>query len=429
MNKASKIKPIRAVGYLSVTAIALNGMIGSGIFVLPSTVAASLGQLSPIAYITSAIAAVLIVLCFAEVGSMYERSGGPYVYAKETFGDFVGFEVGWMFMLARVTAIAAISNAFADYLGEFWPSMAVGAGRVEVITLAILALAWINILGVRYGAWVINLLTMAKLIPLLLFLMVGWFFIEPGSYSLLALPEFTPLARASLVLIFAFGGFEFATVPSEEVINPRRNIPVALITAVSSTALFYLLIQIVALGTLPDLGSSARPLAAAAGNFLGPAGVIILTIGAILSTSGTNSAVMLIGPRMLYALASDGHLPGALARLHPRYRTPHISVIVFAVSAWAMALYSDFAQLATVSAIARLLYYITTCLAVPILRRKFPNSPRMFRLPGGVIIPALAVAISVWLLSGSTAAQATVGAGALILGAAIYKVIRLMGRR
>ena len=405
-------------------AIAVNGVIGSGIFVLPATVASLLGPASPVAYIVAAFLIALIVLCFAEAGSMFEQTGGPYLYAREAFGSFVGLEVGWMFLLSRLAAASAIANACTLYLGYFWPRLAGGIGRAIALTVLLWGLGLLNLVGVRYGAWAVNLLTIVKLVPLLLFVGVGLFFVDSSRYQILALPGLTPLRQASLALIFAFGGFENASVPAEEVKNPTRNLPIALIASIALTALLYIAIQVVALGTLPGLADDATPLASAGRMFLGPAGGAILTLAAVLSTTGSVSAVALVGPRILYSLAQGGQLPRALARVHPRYRTPHIAVIVFALAAWVIALYGSFAQLVTVSAIARLLFSATTCLAVPVLRRKMPNATRGFRVPGGVIIPALAAVISIWLLTGISKAQAIAGIVALLVGVVLYAFFR-----
>ena len=415
---------IRAVGLFGLIAIAVNGVIGSGIFVLPATVAFLLGPASPVAYIVAAFLIALIVLCFAEAGSMFEQTGGPYLYAREAFGSFIGLEVGWMFLLSRLAATSAIANAFTAYLGYFWQAMASGIGRAIALTVLLWGLGLLNLVGVRYGAWAVNLLTIVKLVPLLLFVGVGLFFVDSSRYQILALPDLTSLRQASLALIFAFGGFENASVPTEEVKNPTRNLPIALIVSIALTALLYILIQIVALGTLPDLARDATPLGSAAQMFLGSAGAALITVGAMLSTIGSDSAVILVGPRILYALAEAGQLPGALARVHPRYKTPHIAVIVFALAAWVIALYGNFAQLVTVSAIARLLFSATTCLAVPVLRRRMPDARRKFSVPGGALIPALAAVISIWLLTGVSQAQAIAGGIALSSGAVLFIFFR-----
>ena len=419
---------LRAVGLLSLTAIALNGMIGSGIFLLPATVASLLGSWSPLAYLLSGLAILLIILCFAEVGSRFERTGGPYLYARTALGPFVGFEVGWMFFLARLTAFAAISNAFTAYLAYFWPAAGAGVGRVIAISALLVVLAVINFVGVRYATWFVNLLTVGKLLPLLLLAVAGLFFIDARHFSFTALPPIAAFRQASLMLIFAFGGFEFASVPSEEVVNPRRNLAIALLAAVSLTGIIYVLVQVVALGTVPQLATASAPLASSAQHFLGVIGGVIVAVGALLSTTGTDSATVLVGPRLLYAMAEGGQLPGVLARVHPRYRTPHLALVVFALGAWAVAMYSNFGELAALSAIARLFYYLTTCLAVPLLRRKMPDVPGQFAVPGGGLIPVSAAVVSLWLLSGSTSRQAVLGAGALLTGAAIY-VLQRWGAR
>jgi amino acid transporter len=419
---------VRAVGLFGLTAISLNGVIGSGIFVLPATVAALMGAASPVAYVIAAVATTLIVLCFAEAGSLFERTGGPYLYAREAFGSFIGFEVGWVFLLTRLAAGAAISNAFVAYLGYFWPALAGGVGRVLAITMLVVVLAWLNLIGIRSGSWTVNVLTAAKLVPMLLFISIGLFFVDEQRYTFMALPDMSDLRQASIMLIFAFGGFENASVPSEEVMNPRRNLPIALLVSISLTTVIYILIQVVALGTLPTLANDPTPLASAGRTFLGPVGAAIITLGAILSTSGSNSALMLVGPRILYALSDGGHLPTALSRIHPRYRTPFISVIVFAALTWAMALYGSFAGLVAMSAISRLLFSATTCLSIPILRRKKSLGSRRFNLPGGPVIPLLAAGIGIWLLTGVNRNQAIAGVIGLLVGALIYPVVR-SGRR
>jgi basic amino acid/polyamine antiporter, APA family len=415
---------IRAVGLFGLIAIAVNGVIGSGIFVLPATVAKLLGPASPVAYIVAALLVALIVLCFAEAGSMFEQTGGPYLYARAAFGNFIGLEVGWLFLLSRLAAASAIATACTAYLGYLWPALGTGIGRAAALTVLLWGLAWLNIVGVRYGSWTVNLLTVVKIIPLLIFVLVGLFFVDSSRYQILALPDTNELRQASLLLVFAFGGFENASVPTEEVKNPTSNLPIALIVSIVLTAFFYIFIQIVAQGTLPGLAGDSTPLASAARVFLGPAGAMMITVGAVLSTTGSNSAVALVGPRILYALAEGGQLPRALTRVHPRYRTPHIAVIVFAFASWAIALYGSFAELVMVSAVARLLFSATTCLAVPVLRRKLPEAERRFRVPGGVIIPALAAAISAWLLTGMSRTQAIAGGVALATGVIFYAVSR-----
>jgi APA family basic amino acid/polyamine antiporter len=275
---------------------------------------------------------------------------------------------------------------------------------------------------VRYAGWTVNVLTVAKLVPLLLFVAVGLLHADPSRYALFARPDSAGLRQASLLLIFAFGGFENASVPGDESKDPRRHLPVALLAAIGLTAVLYVLIQVVALGTLPGLAADPTPLASAARGFLGPAGALAIALGAVVSTAGSSSALALVGPRILYALADGGQLPAVLARVHARGRTPYVSVLVFAVLAWAAALLGNFARLAAVSALARLVFSAVTCLAVPVLRRKMPEAERRFRVPGGALVPALAAVLCVWLLTGMQLEQAAAGAAALVVGLFLYLV-------
>jgi len=412
--------PIRAIGWLSLTAIAVNGMVGGGILILPANMAQLLGGNSLLAYVLAGTAVVLVALCFAEAGSMFEGSGGPYLYTREAFGRFAGFQAAILLTLSRVAGAAAISNAFSAYAGFLWPVLGAGSGRAAAITLVFAALTLVNYLGIRPGVWTINLLTVGKLLPLLAFCAIGLFHLgaPPPASALTAVS----LQQASLLLIYAFGGFEFASIPSEEVIQPRRTLPVVILASVSSVVLLYLVIQWVAMRTLPGLAASHAPLAEAAQLFLGPAGGLLLAAGAVLSTTGTNSASILVGSRMLYALGRSGDLPAAFARLHPRHRTPVVSTLLFAAAAWIAALIGSFSELAALGALSRVLYYTATCAAVPVLRRKQIAASRAFTLPGGWTVPALALGVCAWLLAGSTLQQAAITAAAMFAGTILYGI-------
>ncbi len=418
---------VRAVGLAGLVAIAVNGVVGSGIFVLPATVAAIAGRASPAAYLVAAVLMALVVACFAEAGSLFDETGGPYIYARRAFGPFFGFLVGWMFFLSRLAACAAIANAFVAYLGYFWPAASRGSGRVAVLTISIALLAVLNARGVRSGALTVNLLTVAKMLPLAVFVVVGLFFVDPERFRLLELPPLSSLKQASLLLVFAFGGFENANVLTEELKDPKRDLPIAILLAIATTAVLYILIQIVAIGTLPGLALDPTPLASAAEGFLGPVGAVLLTLGAIFSTLGNESGLVLVGPRILYAFAKAGQLPSAVARVHPHYQTPHVTVLVFAGLAWLAAVPGSFVGLVAVSAIARLIFSAATCLAIPVLRRRLP--PARFRVPGGPVIPLAATALSLWLLSGVDRAQAAAGGLALAAGLALYLVFGFRGRK
>jgi len=422
MAAAPRYSPVRAVGPLSLTAISINTVIGSGIFALPAAMAQLLGPAAPFVYVSAGGAVILIALCFAEIGSRFESSGGPYVYARAAFGELAGFEVAWIFLLARVTALAAAGNIFSGYLGYFWPFVQHGAGRFLAITVMLAALTMANVVGVRPSTTVNNILTIGKLLPLCIFCVAGLFLLDLRAIPTPHLPAISPLQTASLLMMFALGGFENASIPTEEVIDPKKNVPTAILASVVLVVVLYFLIQIVSLAALPGLTTSTTPLASAARNFLGPEGAILLTIGALLSTAGTNHANLFAGPRMLYALGRDGCLPGQFSRLHPRYRTPALSIVLYALMGWMLAISSAFTQLAALSAVARLLMYTTTCLAVLVLRRRLGSAHGRFFLPGGAMIPLLALCVCVWLLTGSSANQVLVAAAALLAGTLLYGI-------
>jgi APA family basic amino acid/polyamine antiporter len=255
-------------------------------------------------------------------------------------------------------------------------------------------------------------------VPLIVFAAAGLFALDPAAPSPWTAPEAAGLQQASLILMFAFGGFEMAVIPGGEIINPRRNIPIAMLVSIAIVVVLYVLIQLVAQGTLPEPASSATPLASASARFLGPAGAALVTLGAVLSTSGTTSGVMLTAPRMIFAMGEGGNLPALFGRVHPRFRTPHAAVVATALIGWLFAMFSQFSTMAAVSALARLVTYIGVCLSLPVLRRTMPDGG--FRVPAGTAVAVAATAISLWLLMGSTRTQFLMGGGAFLIGALIY---------
>jgi APA family basic amino acid/polyamine antiporter len=418
VHTAKPVRLVRVVGLLSLTAIAINGIIGAGIFVLPAAVAGILGTASLSAYILAGLAAFSIALCFAEAASRFTASGGPFAYARAAFGNFIGFQVGWMFLLSRLSGMAAVTAALSAYLGYFWPSASTGAGRLLVISGVYIALTVVNVLGVRQSVWLTNSLTIAKLFPLGVFCAVGLFSVDPTRFSFF-IPPLLDLREAGLLLIFAFGGFEFASVPADEVINPRRTVPLAVLAAVGFVSFAYFVIHVVVQGTLPELASSATPLASASQLFLGSVGAAFITWGAVFSMAGTSSASMLVGSRMLYALGRSGAFPSIFAWIHHQYLTPWIAICTFSLLSWSFAATGSFAHLAAVSSMARLIVYGSTCSAVPVLRRRMPGS---FVTPGGIMIPAIALVLCAWLITGVSRIQALTGMAAFFMGILVYAV-------
>ena len=419
---------VRAIRRWDLAALAINSIIGAGIFGLPSEVYRRIGAYSLIAFVVCALVVTLIILCFAEVGSRFSETGGPYLYAREAFGPVVGFEVGWLIWVARLTAFAANSNLLVDYLGFFWPGAAVGTGRALVITLVIAGFTAINLTGVRNAANVGNFFTVAKLIPLLLFIGVGVFSLDSSRFSLVTRPPFGEFSVAVLLLIYAFSGFEMAAIPGGEVRDPRRDVPRALLIAIAVVAVVYFLIQLVAIGTLPQLATSSRPLADAGTRFMGRAGGALISLGALVSIAGNLFVILLVAARLPYAMAERHELPQFLAATHHRFRTPYVSVLLTSVVALGLALTGSFVYAATISVIARLLSYSMTAAALPVLRYKRGIPPAQFPVPGGIVVAVLSLILGAWLLSHTTARQARDAAIAAGLGLLLYLLAKLIRR-
>ncbi|MEE9235408.1 MAG: APC family permease [Candidatus Acidoferrales bacterium] len=419
----------RVLGRWDLTAIGVNQVVGSGIFVLPATTALLVGTASsPLVWIAGGLINALIVLCFAEAATRFRATGGSYLYAREAFGPFVGFEVAWMMWLTRVAAQAALANALALYLGYFWPGATEGVGRILVLTATIVGLAVINFVGVRYGSWTINLFTIGKLAPLGIFILLGFFFIEGKRLTGYQQIKLEGFGQAILLLIFAYGGYELISVPAGEAQSPKAHVPQALLMTIGAACTIFCLVQVVAVGTLPGLAESETPLADAAALFLGPVGGTLLAVGALISIAGANSGSMLAAPRMTFALGEGGQLPRVFAHVQPRFRTPDFSIAVYAAVALALALSGTFVQLAAASAVARLVYYAATCAAVPVLRRKQGPLPGSWQLPWGSTIPVLALIVSLTIIAGADAYSLKVGGIALAVGAGFYG-LQLLGRR
>jgi len=418
---ASQPTLLRAVSRWGIVALALNDVIGSGVYLSnPKEAAELLGPASVWAILAAGIAVLLLVLCFAEAGSLFDVPGSGYVYTRAAFGEFIGFEVGWMTWIARITSVAGLSVGFARVAGFLWPGARAGSGRTLMIVVPVLLLTAINVAGIRSGARTAVILTWGKVLPLALLVSVGLFFVSWDRVFPVPIPPADRLGAAALVVLFAYAGFENTAAPAGEFKNPRRDVPFALVAEITIVTAIYTLVQLVAIGLLPDLGASDTPLADAARRILGPGGGLILTIGAALSVLGTNNNTILAGPRYLYALAETGRLPRVLARVHPRFRTPYVAIVVQTAIALPLALTGTFRQLVELSVIARLATYIGTAAAVPVLRRKLASAPRGFRLPGGPTIPVMALLMCLYFLSQATGKQLLSGALALLAGALVY---------
>ncbi len=393
---------MRAIGRWSLAALVVNSVIGSGIFGLPSEVARLIGGASAWAVLLAGAAAGVIMACFAEVASQFTQAGGPYLYVRAAFGRLVGIEMGWMLWLVRLAAPAATTNLFVIYCGEFWPHATKPLPRFLILTFLYGLLTLINYRGVRASTLVSNVFTVAKLVPLFLVAIAGVFYLMGGHKASPLMPAGAGAAawlKACLLLVFAYGGFETALTPLGEAKNPRRDVAFALFVSLITCTLLYAAIQWVVIGILPDPGHSERPLADVARLALGPGGAAFVSVGALISVYGYLSANMLGVPRITFALAENGDFPSIFAAIHPRFRTPYVSILAFALLSWLLALLGSFTWNATLSAVARLLYYGLVCAALPVFRRKQPGAA-MFRLPGGSFFAVLGTGICLGLIAG-----------------------------
>lgn len=401
----SSSKLTRGIGRWDLVALFINSIVGAGIFGLPGRVQALVGGYAVLVYLGCALLVLLIMLCFNEVASRFTQTGGPYLYAQEAFGPMVGFQVGWLTWLSRVFAFAALANLAADYLAHFGGVLGTRPGRAMVITGLVMVLAVANVRGVRTGVAIVNVFTIGKLIPLVLFVALGVAFVEPERLRPGAWPGIGASASALLLLIFAFTGFEKAFITAGETRDPQRTVPFAALTALGVVATLYILIHIVCAGTLPGLADSSRPLADAAGQFLGPAGGLFMVVGAAVSIIGTMNGNMLVAPRLLYAMAEHGQLPRPLEAVHPVRHTPHVAIWVTAAVMLVLSLSGSFITAVAFSTLARLFTYGLTCAAVPVLRRRDPDTVAPFRLPGGSAIPLAALLAIGWVLTTVAAVQ------------------------
>jgi amino acid transporter len=422
---------VRALGVRTLAASIVNTTVGAGIFVLPAAVAANIGAAAAIAYLVCALAMGLIVTCFAMAGSRVSLTGGVYAYVEVAFGPFVGYLAGVLLYLACLVAVASVAAALASSVGVVIPSAGSGVGRAVFLVAVVGLVALLNRRGVKAGGRLVEVSTLLKLAPLVLFVAVGLMFVRPEAIAWPGLPRASTVGDSVLLLIFAFLGIEVALVPSGEVANPSRTIPRAVFLALGVTTLLYMAVQMVAQGVLgAELARAGdAPLAVAAQRFLGAAGRNLLLAGAAVSMFGYVSGDMLASPRMLFAFGRDHLLPRAVARVHPRYRTPTVAIALHAAIVAAVAASGSFDRLVLLSNVATLSLYLLCCAAAWQLARKDVRSGGPpFNVPGGAVVPALACGVIVWILSHATRAEFEVEGAVLAIAAILYALRRVRSR-
>ncbi|MBT8101993.1 MAG: APC family permease [Gammaproteobacteria bacterium] len=428
-DRASDLR--RDIGFFGASFLVLNAMIGAGIFALPGKVAVNAGLLSPWLFLVVGVLFLSVVLTFAELASYYEKTGGPVIYATEAFGPLAGFSTGWVIYLARMTAFAANANVMATYLGSLSEFFATDLARGTIITVVTVGLTWANVLGVRDGVRTMGVFTFLKVTPLLLLVLLGLQHVT-GSTVIPAAPFLVDeLGSTTLLLIYAYVGFETIAVTAGETAQPRSTLPKALVGTVIGTGLLYFVIVLVFVSIIPAEQYDSATLVDVGRSLAGPAGALAITLAAVFSIGGNLAGSMLAAPRLVFSLAENRLLPQWFGHVHARYATPDRCILVMGGMALVLALTGSFVKLAVASSVARLLGYIICIASLPAIRRNASVETRAqaYRLKGGYAIPVLGLAICIWLLMQSKAESWIAVSILIAIGIFFYWVEQRAGLR
>tara|TARA_B100001248_G_C27398720_1_gene467912 strand:+ start:362 stop:1636 length:1275 start_codon:yes stop_codon:yes gene_type:complete len=417
----------RKFGFWSIVLLGLNAILGSGIFLLPSSMMAIAGPFSLWVILFDSLLVVTIALCFAEAAGYFKRNGGAYLYARAAFGDFVGFEVGFIKWAVGIIAWASMAAGFVAVLDGIWPGISGGLLGKGILVGLIAGLTILNLCGVKVSKIANNIMTIGKLLPILVFMGIGLFFMQPDNLSpIMSLEAYEPnaFAVAAILFLYTFSGFESIAVAAGDMENPKRDLPIAILLVMALVSIVYFGVQAISIGILGGaLSSSAAPLADATQVFWGKAGYAFIMLGMLISVGGVNLAASFITPRIGEALAHDGMVPRFIAKENEN-GVPVWSILITGVCTVLIALSGSFTQLVMISAVSRFAQYIPTCLAVIVLRRKFADKPSTFHIPGGSLIPGVALAVSFWLLMHASWQELAWGLGGLLIGIPLYFIMR-----
>lgn len=389
----------RNLGLWGIWMLVVNGLIGAGIFGLPSGAAALAGEYSILVYAFCALLILPVILCFAELGSYFRGTGGPIKYGTLAFGPFIGFQGGWLYYLARLISFSANTVLLTDSIAYFIPAAAESLGRLVSIATICIALSLVNVLGSVESIRSMTVFTIVKfavliLLPLGGFILLG---VEVIPSFDTAIPPFSDLGSAALLLIYAFVGFEGAVVPAGEAKRPERDMPLGLLLGLGVVAVLYMVIQLVTQAAVPNLANSKTPLLDASAALFGNTGAVILMIGVAASVIANLLGSMFSSTRLTYALSLDNSLPKWFGEVHSKFLTPANSVIFFGISAFLLSAFGSFTALAAMTVLSRLFLYIMSCAAIPKLRSQFIGEGR-FILKGGYAIPVLGILACLWLM-------------------------------
>ena len=378
-------------------ALCVNSIVGAAVFAMPARLAIDAGRYSLAVIFVAFVVVGFLALSLAEVSSRYDVTGGPQVYAERTFGPLTGFTVGWLFSVSRLASYALIAQIMLDYAAALWPALAAPWPRAVAITVFTLLLTAINVRGVTRGAWVGNLLTIGKMLPLGLIALAGLWFAGWNEIPASEPRQPDGLSDALQLALFACVGFDVAAIVAGEMRDPRRDLPVSILGGLGISCLLYLLLMLACYGILPDTAASKLPLADAAESLIGPVGATLLAIAAVVSCAGGLAVQMLVAPRSIFALGESGDLPRPIVAVHRVFRTPHVAIITYATLSWLLTITGTFKYLLAIFVIARMFAYGSTAAALIVLRRREGPAPVPVR--GGVVVSVLALTACVALVA------------------------------
>lgn len=423
-NGTAKLR--RDIKMFGAAFLVLNAMIGSGIFALPGKVAANAGMMSPWLFLVVGFLFLAVVLTFAELASYFDHSGGPVIYATQAFGPLAGFSTGWVLFVSRMTAFAANAGIMATYLGSMWDWFDGGVGRMLVITVVIIGLTYANVIGVKDGVRTMGVFTVLKVMPLLLLVILGLQHVTTATLIPTGSLFFEGVGSTSLLLIYAYVGFETIAVTAGETSNPKHILPRALVRTVIGTGILYFLIVLVFISVVPAADYEDATLVDVGRALAGPIGAVVITMTTVFSVGGNCAGSMISAPRLIFALAENRQLPAWFGHVHSKYATPDHSILVMGGLALAFALTSNFVELAVASSLSRLLAYILSIASLPNIRRQADEKTRAsaYQIKGGYTVPIVGLAICIWLTTHASVEDWKTIGMLLGIGLALYVVER-----
>ena len=416
----------KKLSFWSMVLLGINGIIGSGIFLLPNKAMAIIGPASLLVMIFDMLLVLAITFCFAEAGGLFKDNGGAYIYAKEAFGDFVGYEVGFLSWITRILAFSTMTVGFATALGGIIPDWNTDFMKNIIITVIVLVLTIINLLGIKLYEILQNVATIAKLLPFILFIGMGIFFIQPSNFTpMFPGGEYTPgtFGTAAVMLFFTFTGFETLGVAAGEMENPQKNLPKATLITIFAVSAIYILLLACAIGIMGyELANTTAPVQVAFGQIAGTFGTTVVALGTLVSIGALCIASSFVTPYCGLALAEQHMLPSFMAKRN-RFGAPYWCILVSTIIATLVGYTGGFAFLASISVVSRFSQYIPTCLSIMVFRKTMPKAPRAFKIPFGPVIPIIALLVSLWLLSQTKPQQLILGLGAAVIAIPFYFLV------